>query len=167
MQRAVSSLRIHRVIGLVAAASGIVLSGCSTELAPPGSHFIVSAQHAQFYKYGPAQSFGADFVLPKGQRVIMLQRSYGFSRVMTDDGVTGWVASEELNPAPPEPKRPTALTGRRSGGGGDRMYSGPRKGSKVEPVPGDPLFDMSDLPPPPGEEPPPPKPKFRVNSPKP
>jgi hypothetical protein len=149
-----------------AALAVVLLAGCSHELAPPGSRFLVSAQSAQFYKYGPAQSFGADFVLPKGQRVIMLDRSFGFSRVMTEDGITGWVASEELSPAPPEPRRSVATASRR-GGGPDRMYSGPRKQSKVEPVPGDPLFDMSDLPPPMPDEPVPVKPKFRINAPKP
>ena len=73
----------------------VLLAGCSHELAPPGSRFLVSAHSAQFYKYGPAQSFGADFVLPKGQRLIMLDRSFGFSRVMTDDGITGWVAEHK------------------------------------------------------------------------
>ena len=144
-----------------------LLAGCSRELAPPGSRFLVSAQSAQFYKYGPAQSFGADFVLPKGQRVIMLDRSFGFSRVMTEDGITGWVAREELSPAPPEPRRVAAKGGRRGAGGPDRMYSGPRKNSNVDSVPGDPLFDMSDLPPPMPEEVPVPKPNFRVNAPKP
>ena len=97
----------------------------------------------------------------------MLQRSFGFSRVMTDDGITGWVASEEIAPAPPEPRRLAIASRRGSGGGGERMTSGPRKQSKVDPVPGDPLFDMSDLPPPMPEEPVQPKPKFRVNAPKP
>ena len=149
--------------GLLAAS---LLAGCAHELAPPGSRFLVSAQSSQFFKYGPAQSFGADFVLPKGQRVIMLQRSFGFSKVMTEDGITGWVASEELAPAPPEPRK-AAVKGGRKGGPPDRMFSGPRKNSKVEAVPGDPLFDMSDLPPPMPEEAPAPKPKFRVNAPKP
>ena len=148
--------------------AGGLLASCSKELAPPGSRFLVSAQSAQFFKYGPAQSFGADFVLPKGQRVIMLDRSFGFSRVMTDDGITGWVASEELSPAPPEPRRVAAKGGRRNTGGGTpRLFSGPRKNSNVDSVPGDPLFDMSDLPPPMPEEAPLPKPNFRVNAPKP
>jgi hypothetical protein len=156
-----------------AAAAGLALLGCwlagcaSKELAPPGSRFVVSADRAQFYKYGPAQSFGADFVLPKGQRVIMLQRSFGFSKVMTEDGISGWVASEEVRPAPPEPRQLASRRGADRGSGPERMFSGPRKSSKVEPVPGDPLFDMSDLPPPMPEEPALPKPKFRVNPPKP
>ena len=149
-----------------AALALVLLAGCAREIAPPGSRFLVSTQSAQFYKYGPAQSFGADFVLPKGQRIIMLERSFGFSRVMTDDGITGWVASEDISPAPPEPRTSASAAGRR-GAAPDRMYSGPRKQSKVEAVPGDPLFDMSDLPPPMPDEPVLPRPKFRVNAPKP
>ena len=147
----------------------LALAGCAPDKAAPGSHFIVTVPRAQFYKYGPAQSFGADFVLPKGQRVIMLDRSFGFSRVMTDDGIAGWVASEELAPAPPLPVAAVTKGGKKRGGGGDgveRVYSGPRKGSHVEPVPGDPLFDMSDLPPPPLPENPEKKPEFRASPPK-
>jgi hypothetical protein len=147
-------------------AAGLLASCSHDELVPPGSRFLVSAHSAQFYKYGPAQSFGADFVLPKGQRVIMLDRSFGFSRVMTEDGISGWVASEELSPAPPEPRR-VASKGARRGGGQDRLYSGPRKNSKVDSVPGDPLFDMSDLPPPMPDDVEAKKPNFRVNAPKP
>ena len=156
-----SFVRNRKCLGLLA----VLFAGCSHELAPPGSRFQVSTQSAQFFKYGPAQSFGADFVLPKGQRVIMLERSFGFSRVMTEDGIAGWIASEDISPAPPEPRR-TATTGRRSSSGPERMYSGPKKNSKVEAVPGDPLFDMSDLPPPMPDDPVLPKPKFRVNGPK-
>ncbi len=154
-------------VWLTAMAVAGMLGGCSTDLAPAGSHFVVSVQRAEFYKYGPAQSFGADFVLPQGQRVIMLSRQFGFSRVMTEDGVSGWIASDEIRPAPPEVRSKQTPGGRR-GGSPDRMFSGPKKNSRVEPVPGDPLFDMSDLPPPPlPENPDLPKPKFRVSPPKP
>jgi len=139
------------------------LAGCSSQMAPAGSSFVVSTDRAQFYKYGPAQSFGADFVLPKGQRVIMLQRSFGFSKVMTEDGTSGWIASEEIAPAPPLPRK--SIAARR--GGSERMYAGQKKSSKVDAVPGVPLFDMTDLPPPMKDEPPLPKPDFRVNPPKP
>ena len=161
------SARLLLTKTLRAGLAALLLAGCSHELAPPGSRFQISTPNAQFFKYGPAQSFGADFVLPKGQRIIMLERAFGFSRVMTDDGITGWVASEDISPAPPEPRRSIATAGRRGGGGPERMYSGPRKNSKVEAVPGDPLFDMSDLPPPMPDDPVLPKPKFRVNAPKP
>jgi hypothetical protein len=128
---------------------------------------MVTVPRAQFYKYGPAQSFGADFVLPKGQRVILLERSFGFTKVMTEDGISGWIASEEVAPAPPMPRSTIAAVGKRRGGNTpERMYSGPRKNSNVQPVPGDPLFDMSDLPPLPSDEPEKPKPNFRVNPPK-
>ena len=154
----------------MAVAVAALLGACTTgEKAPPGSRFVVNVPRAQFYKYGPAQSFGADFVLPKGQRVIMLARQFGFSRVMTEDGISGWIASEEISPAPPETRRlaASASANRRRGDDSGRMYSGPRKTSNLKPVPGDPFLDMSDLPPPPlPEEPDKPKPKFRAAPPR-
>lgn len=149
-----------------------MLGACSSgPVIPNGTRFVVSAPKAQFFKYGPAQSFGADFVLPKGMYVILLERSFGFSRVMTEDGSAGWVSSEDIAIAPPDPRPKASLAGRRgsgSGSGSGRMYSGPRKTSNVESVPGADLFDMSDLPPPPlPENPEKAPPKFRVTEPKP
>lgn len=141
-----------------------MFSGCgAVDKSPPGSPFLVAEPRTQFFKYGPAQSFGADFLLPKGQRVILLQRSVGFAKVMTDDGISGWVAKEDIVPAPPEPRRVASTIPKRDSGGQPRLYSGPRKASNLQPVPGDPLFDMSDLPPPPlPDDPDLPAPKFRV-----
>ena len=51
---------------------------------PPTNKFLVSVKSAQFYKYGPAQAFGADFTLAQGQKVTMLERQFGFSRVMLE-----------------------------------------------------------------------------------
>jgi hypothetical protein len=92
------------------------MAGCTTEVAPPGSRFVVSKSSAAFYKNGPAESLdfaqhsfandqselqsGPDFRLPKGAHVTMLKREYGYSKVLTDDGVAGYVANEELQPAP-------------------------------------------------------------------
>jgi len=84
-----------------------------------GSRFVVIAPTAEFYKNGPAQDVqlninqhtfandqaqfqtGPDFQLPKGASVTMLKREAGFSKVVTDNGVAGYVANEKLKPAPP------------------------------------------------------------------
>jgi hypothetical protein len=117
-----------------------LLGGCKTsEVAvPAGSRYVVSSDNAQFYKYGPAQSFGPDFVVPKGQRLTMLQRSFGYSRVTTDAGVTGYIASDDIAPAPPEPAAPPQpdATG---------ATSRPKR-SNVRGTPGEPLFDVNDVP---------------------
>lgn len=81
-----------------------------------GSRFVVSASFAEFYKNGPAQDVGyaqhtfdnylasqytgPDFQLPKGASVTMLKRESGYSKVVTDNGVAGYVANEKLAPAP-------------------------------------------------------------------
>jgi hypothetical protein len=131
-----------------------VLSGCATpkEAVLPGSKYIVTAKRTAFYKYGPAQAFGADFQLNKDQRVTILERSFGYSHVTTADNVTGYVASEDLKPAPPDPiVRPTPSPALPQGSGG--LFSGKVQRSNVEPTLGAPLFDTSDLPSPPSDKP--------------
>ena len=68
-------------------------------------YFAVSAKQAQVYRFGPSQPTGADALLKQGQRVIMLRQEYGFSRVMTEDGMTGFIANDLIAPAPP-PEKP-------------------------------------------------------------
>ena len=131
------------------------LAACATKPAAPGARFVVSVPKASFYKYGPAQTSGPDFVLTQGTKVTMLQRSFGFSRVITDDGIGGYVASESLKPAPPEPR---SAPGKLSPVGSRSLFSSGPKRSNVRPTPGAPLFDTTDLPFPLPENSPPPKP---------
>ena len=113
--------------------------GCSTEqTGAAGNRYVVTGSNAQFYKYGPAQSFGADLVLPKGRILTMVQRSFGYSRVTTDDGVTGYVATDDVTPAPPEPVAPAQPVA--------HMTSGKPKRSNVKGTPEEPLFDVNDVP---------------------
>lgn len=126
----------------------LFLGGCASPgPQPPTDQFLVSVPKSQFYKYGPAQAFGADFNLEKGQKVTMLKREFGYSRIQLADGQTGYVATEELTPAPPEPPPPRAtpppkLATRGTGAGAS---SKPRR-SNVQPVAEDPLFDITDIP---------------------
>ena len=102
---------------------------------------MVSVPQAQFYKYGPAQSFGADFVLPKGERVTMVQRSFGYSRVTTDQGIAGYISSDEVVPAPPEPALVSSAPAQNRG----EPKRAPKR-SDVRSTPGAPLFDVNDVP---------------------
>ncbi len=95
---------------LVMMLSLAAFTACETNSVPSGSKYVVSAHKASFYKFGPAQSFGADFVLNEGARVTMLEHSFGFSRVMTEDGTAGFVATEDLKPAPPGPYTTSSTT---------------------------------------------------------
>jgi len=130
------------------------LAGCTTPRAviPPGTICVVSVPRAPLFKYGPAQSFGADLQLDYGTRVSMIERSMGYCRVMTEHGITGYIADDQIDPLPPEPKPkepPRVVTNRKL----PRVFSAPVKRSNVAPVPGDPLFDMSDVPLPTHDEP--------------
>ena len=120
----------------------VLLGGCALPQtpAPKTDQYQVSVPRAQFYKYGPSQSFGPDFVLVKGQRVTVTKRSFGFTRVLTQDGVSGYVASEELEPAPPDPI-PAATPPPHLARGGSKM-----RGGAVEPTADLPLFDVNDVP---------------------
>src|SRR5436190_14589667 len=90
-------------LSFLALLSVAALSGCTTAPEPRGGRFVVSAPHAPFYKYGPAQAFGADFALNRGQKVTVVENSFGFSKVTTDDGIAGFMPTDDLTPAPPEP----------------------------------------------------------------
>ena len=84
---------------------------------PKAGRFMVGVKKSPFYKYGPAQAFGPDFALPQGQRLTLVEHSFGFSRVMTDDGVAGFMPTEDLVPAPAEPAPAAAprMASRRGG----------------------------------------------------
>jgi hypothetical protein len=128
-------------ICLVAAVVGACANGPHV---PPGTSCEVTSPRAPFYKYGPAQTFGADDMLEHGTRVTLVQRSMGFSRVMLASGVTGYISNDDINPLAPEPsaKPGSTVTNRKL----ERVFTAPVKRSNVKPTPGDPLFDVNDVP---------------------
>src|SRR5580704_16018184 len=110
-QSRMSRRRVSRILrSVVMMICLAALSACETNSVPSGSKYMVSAPKAAFYKFGPAQSFGPDFALNEGARVTMLEHSFGFSRVMTEDGTAGFVATEDLKPAPPGPYTTSSST---------------------------------------------------------
>jgi len=145
----------------------LILDACSTGKSPAGptTHYVVSAPKAAFYKYGPAQSFGPDLQLPRGQKLTKLDHSYGYSHVITEDGTTGYVANEDIKPAPPEPVAATAATSQ------NLFPSSTPKGKKPnrnhngnsDPTLKTPGFDVNDVPLPSADSatPAPSTPKFR------
>ena len=98
----------------IALAGVLALSSCgalkSARLAKGDQYYAVSAKLAQVYRFGPSQPTGADAMLKQGQRIIMLRQEYGYSRVMTEDGLTGFVANDLIAPAPP-PQKPRTFPG--------------------------------------------------------
>ncbi|MEQ1859437.1 MAG: SH3 domain-containing protein [Chthoniobacteraceae bacterium] len=138
------------IVPVLAALLGACASGPDV---PPGTACEITAARAPFYKFGPAQTFGADDMLAAGTRVTLIKRAMGFSRVMQNNGVTGYVSNDDLRPAAAEstPKPGSVVTNRKL----DKLFTGPARRSAVKPTPGDPLFDVNDVPLPVKEEPPP------------
>ena len=164
-----------------------LLHGCaSTDPTGGAGHYEIRTDTPMF-RYGPAQSFGPDFSLKQGTHVVMVRRDFGYSRVMTDEGQTGYVATEDLIPMA-APK----LAARSGGGSNSNNYPGlpPQwQGRTVTPsdgrggrfagpvMPTGALFGPGDLPPLPEQGEPghpanpekhsTPKPEFRHLKPKP
>jgi hypothetical protein len=134
---------------LIAAAS--VCLGCQ-QAGPKTDHYVVKSAKSEFYKYGPAQANGADLAIQRGTAVTMVRRDFGFSQIRLEDGTIGYVATDDLKAAPPPPATP------RPRGASQRRVAS--KSSNVKPIPGDPLFDINDVPAvlPSDPEPKPPKP---------
>ena len=129
-----------------------IFGGCATS--QPGKvsvYYAVSAKLAQVYRFGPAQPTGADALLTQGQRVIMLRQEFGYSRVMTEDGMTGYVANDLIAPAPP-PEKPRTFPGSLAWG---NLPPLPARGTGIPGVSsanrailqGGPLFGGDELPP--------------------
>jgi hypothetical protein len=87
----------------------LLLGACSSTSTTPSpqqggpTHYVVKAQSTAFYKFGPAQQGGPDLSLKKGAQVVMVERSFGYSRVTDEDGDAGYVATEDIAPAPEQP----------------------------------------------------------------
>lgn len=128
-------------------------SACSTpdDGKPKSGAYVIIAPSSEFYKYGPAQSFGPDISLHRGDEVTLLKRSFGYSHIMLADGMSGYVATEDLAAAPPSMKPPLPRIASLRGG----STSHP-KTSDVRPNK-DPLFDVNDVPLPKPQD----QPKFR------
>jgi len=108
-----------------AAALGLlVLTGCETVPMEPSPNFtgdmVVASDYAQFFRLGPQQAGGADLSLRTGERVMLQRKEFGYSRVQLENGQVGYMANEDITPAPPEPKptpgarKPSPRTGSRS-----------------------------------------------------
>lgn len=118
----------------------LCLAGCATQSFEPGKEpeFVVATDFAKFYLIGPGQGRGPDASLRTGEPMKMLRREMGYSFVQLQDGRSGYVANEEIAPAPepvatPKPKRPRK----------DRDNESVEDFSDVEPVD---LPDLGELP---------------------
>jgi hypothetical protein len=86
----------------------LLFSGCAGPTFAPeeAPEFVVIRDYTPLYRYGPQQGGAPEAQVPKDDRVRMLRRELGFSLVQMTDGMTGYVANEDLAPAPPLPTPP-------------------------------------------------------------
>ncbi|HEV3409966.1 MAG TPA: hypothetical protein VG095_06715 [Chthoniobacterales bacterium] len=67
-----------------------------------GKLFAVRADQTSFYRYGPQQGNGPDETLPKDTLMTLIRPSFGYCKVkLVDSEKEGYVASEDIQPAPP------------------------------------------------------------------
>ncbi len=139
--------------GCVAAA--MLLASCQTTPLTPAAEFVgdmvVSTDYAQFFRLGPQQAGGADRSLRTNDRVMLLRKEFGYSRVQLEDNQVGYMANEDIRPAPPEPKAPTSRRKKSwSGanqGGGEQYYedipvTDPNLNIRPEDIPLEPLPEL-------------------------
>ena len=70
--------------------------------APASDRYKVTAATSNFYLYGPQEPNGPDSVLKKDSKLTLIKREFGYSRVKTSDGQTGYVGTEDIGPLSPE-----------------------------------------------------------------
>ena len=84
-----------------------LFGGCkSFETTKDIGYYTVIAKKTRVYRFGPGQVSAGDTTLSEGQRVVLLRREIGYSRVLTPDGEKGFVLSNTIQPARPEPGAP-------------------------------------------------------------
>ena len=90
--------------------SASLLAGCATskkaDATATGNKkedwYAVVAPQTPFYHYGPQQGSGPDSQLSKDSIMKVIRPSFGYVKVQLQDGQSGYVASEDIRPAPPQ-----------------------------------------------------------------
>lgn len=88
-------------------ASTTLLFACQTIPEGPAPDFapdlVVSTDYAMFFRLGPQQAGGADLSLRTNEPVMLLRKEFGYSRVQLENGLVGYMANEDIQPAPEPP----------------------------------------------------------------
>jgi len=116
-----------------------LVTGCATQTYAPeeAPEYSVIRDFASFYKLGPMQGRGPDSTLRVGDRVKLIRKEMGYSFILLEDSRTGYVANEDIVPAPPRPPQPAASASTGSSeSSGRRTPSSPRyRGQQVNDIP--------------------------------
>lgn len=131
-----------------------LLGGCATESYAPdvAPEYVVIRDYSPFYRLGPQQGRGPDASLAPGTRVKLLRKEMGYSLVQLEDLRTGYLANENMAPAPPRPpgqikqeaeNSASKKKGNRSKGEDSPVYSGPQVNDTPLPDPNVPPPDLN------------------------
>ncbi len=96
-----------KVLRVLLSGVALMMSGCASEkeaVLEAGREYVVKVESTPFYKYGPQQPGGPDLQLVRGRYVTMIKRGFGFSQVRIDEGTDGYMATDEIEPAPEGPR---------------------------------------------------------------
>jgi hypothetical protein len=122
----------------------LLTAGCASSITEGtvGDWYAVVTPETPFYHYGPQQGTGPDSQLEKDSIMKVIRPSFGYVKVKLQDGESGYVASEDIGPAPaslvkeklapaPAPSGNSASQGKRCGFNTDD----PRLVAPPEPLP--------------------------------
>lgn len=129
------------------------LVGCETVPEEPPPDFVpdmvVSNDYSLFFRLGPQQPGGADLSLRTNENVMLLRREFGYSRVQLPNGMVGYMANEDIQPAPEPPPEPERKRMPKKYGGGSSQYyeenipiPDPNLGLLPDDIPLEPLPDL-------------------------
>jgi hypothetical protein len=83
----------------------LLAAGCASSAKPKALSgttevwYSVAANQTSFYHYGPQQGNGPDAQLPRDSIMKIIRPSFGYVKVQLQDGVSGYVANEDIRPA--------------------------------------------------------------------
>ncbi len=114
---------LFRTLSALGCAVVLTVTACQTVPINPSPDFVpdmvVNTDYAQFFRLGPQQAGGADLSLRTNENVMLLRKEFGYSRVQLEDNQVGYIANEDIQPAPeppPEAKKKHTTSGKKRGG---------------------------------------------------
>src|SRR3954463_16670033 len=96
-----------KTAAIILSCAAISLPGCvhwfakhSSPAATKTALYAIKAETSSFYRFGPQQGHGPDRELTRDTVVTVIRRSAGYTKVRLEDGESGFVANDDLAPAP-------------------------------------------------------------------
>jgi hypothetical protein len=87
-------------------AVALLAAGCASSIklnalsGTTNTWYSVATNQTPFYRYGPQQGNGPDSQLPRDSIMKVIRPSFGYVKVQLQGGESGYVASEDIRPAP-------------------------------------------------------------------